>query len=247
MEMLNGCKREFKTDDGSVWLMQGDSREIVPQLSIENVIAITDPPYGIALSNHSKGKERRDMEWTIAGDESGEAGQWIVDFLEAHSMPSVVFASPMKPWGGKWRQHLAWEKGEHVSGGGDPWKCWKPSWELIQIARTPVLNGSREGAVLRFQANKDDYALHPSPKPIELLCYLVGKVSTTETILDTFMGAGSTGIACARLGRKFIGIEIDDKHYETAVNRITDELARTALLEPVATITQRSMFIDEDA
>ena len=64
-----------------------------------------------------------------------------------------------------------------------------------------------------------------------------------EQIADPFMGSGTTGVACVRLGRKFIGCEIDPTHFATAVKRISDELHRLPLFEP-APIVQRSLIED---
>jgi hypothetical protein len=77
--------------------------------------------------------------------------------------------------------------------------------------------------VLRFMADKDDYALHPTPKPVALLCYLIDKVSRPgDLILDPFMGSGTTLVAAKRLGRRAIGIEIEEKYCEIAARRIQE-------------------------
>jgi site-specific DNA-methyltransferase (adenine-specific) len=127
----------------------------------------------------------------------------------------------MKAWAGKWRQFLVWEKGEHVSGGGDPLTCWKPNWELIQIRNTPELIGRRDGAVLRFQADKEDYTRHPSPKPVSLIRYLLNKFVGVETILDPFMGSGTTLLAARLEGRQATGIEINERYCEAAAKRLS--------------------------
>lgn len=223
------------------------SQEGWPEASKEQwscrLVAITDPPYGIALANHAAGKERSDTDWTIAGDNSQEVGHKALETIESWGIPCLAFSSPMKPWRGKWRQHLVWEKGEHVSGGGDPFVCWKPSWELIQVARNARLNGGRDGAVLRFQANKDDYRFHPTPKPVELMEYLVFKASQPgETILDPFMGGGTTGVACVRLGRRFIGIEKEEKYFRIAQRRIQEAMGQEVSVNGVV---QKRMFTEE--
>ena len=163
------------------------------------------------------------MCWQIVGDENGAVGREMLALLG--DCPLVVFASPMKPWPGRWRQFLVWEKGEHVSGGGDPRLCWKPSWELIQVRHTGPLNGRRDGAVLRYLADKQDYALHPSPKPLALLRYLVSKVTQPgETILDPFAGSGTTGRAAKDLGRKAVLIEREERYCEIAAKRMAQEV-----------------------
>ena len=73
---------------------------------------------------------------------------------------------------------------------------------------------------------------HPCPKPLGLMELLVMQFTDPgETILDPFMGSGTTGVACAKLGRKFIGCEIDPKYFEIAVRRINDAMDETVLLD----------------
>jgi len=66
-----------------------------------------------------------------------------------------------------------------------------------------------------------------------------------ETILDPFMGSGTTGVACVRLGRKFIGIEIDPGYFKIAVKRIEQAFADQALFVPPPVETQAEMFTEE--
>lgn len=199
--------------DGIV-LYHGDALTLLPLLEFD--LLLTDPPYGIALANHAKGKERSNKDWTIANDETQEVGAAALALWDG---PTVAFASPMKPWPGKWRQHLAWEKGEHVSGGGDPATCWKPSFELIQVRNNRPLDGRRDGAVLRFQAVKSDYTFHPTPKPVALLEYLIVKTKPNR-VCDPFSGGGSTLVAAKRCGVEAVGIEIEERYCETIVKRL---------------------------
>lgn len=62
--------------------------------------------------------------------------------------------------------------------------------------------------------------VHPTQKPVALMEWCLGMVDENLTVLDPFMGSGTTGVACVRLGRRFIGIEIDEGHFETACTRI---------------------------
>lgn len=70
--------------------------------------------------------------------------------------------------------------------------------------------------------------IHPTQKPVELMawCMEQAKVPEGALVLDSYMGSGTTGIACIRTGRRFVGIEKDPTHYATALKRITDELAQ---------------------
>jgi len=83
-------------------------------------------------------------------------------------------------------------------------------------------NGGGKRGVFRHAANAETGAKpHPSTKPLPLICELVSLFSEPgETVLDPFMGSGTTGVACANLGRKFIGIEIEPKYFDIACERI---------------------------
>lgn len=76
-------------------------------------------------------------------------------------------------------------------------------------------------------AYNGDMPLHPCQKPLPVMCWLVETVSDEgDTVVDNFMGSATTGIACLRTGRKFIGVERDPTHFATAVERIRQELAQ---------------------
>jgi DNA modification methylase len=65
---------------------------------------------------------------------------------------------------------------------------------------------------------------HPTQKPDELMVWCLEQLPSAQTILDPFMGSGTTGVACVKLGRKFIGIEIEPKYFDIACKRIGDAL-----------------------
>lgn len=78
-------------------------------------------------------------------------------------------------------------------------------------------------SVLKFKTDKQKCALHPTQKPVALLEYLIRTYTNEgETVLDNCMGSGSTGVACVKTGRKFIGIELDEKYFDIAKNRIEE-------------------------
>ena len=74
---------------------------------------------------------------------------------------------------------------------------------------------------------------HPCPKPESFMRWMVGKASLPdETVLDPFMGSGTTGVACMNLGRRFIGIEIEPKYFDIACERIERAYAQGKLFQP---------------
>ena len=90
--------------------------------------------------------------------------------------------------------------------------------------------------MLRYDVQPTDSPLHPAQKPLALLTYLIEKATQPEdTVLDPFMGSGTTGVACVQTGRRFIGIEIDPKYYEIAQRRIAEAEAQLRLPLEVTT------------
>ena len=103
--------------------------------------------------------------------------------------------------------------------------------------------GDQWGDVWRFGLDRD--AEHPTQKPLDLMLHIVGISSRPDsTILDPFMGSGTTGVACARLGRKFVGIERERAYFDIACRRIEAEhrRPRLALPEPVRAPKQEAML-----
>ena len=199
----------------------GDSTEILPPMELDgSVIVTTDPPFGIAHKSNGM--------WFLNShrchsDGSIDTIEWICDWTMARGFPLVCFFSPYQPPRVKWRTVLVWNKGAHVGIGGDRETCWKRDHELIGVRGNGPLNGKRDSSVLHYLAVSPPPSGHFCEKPEPLMQYLVGKVSNpSDTILDPFMGSGTTGVAAIRLGRKFIGIEIDEKYCAIAARRIKE-------------------------
>lgn len=209
--------RPYYSDDNCI-IIHGDCRGVLTALGPTDVdLMLTDPPYGIALREHG----RRGYEWEISGDEDQELGQSVLDLAAGYDMPVIAFASPKRPWAGEWRQYLVWDKGPAVGGGGDPATCWKTTWELIQVARTPPLNGPRDSAVLKFWVGQRDYHYHPAQKPVALMVYLIEKTTKPGgLVIDPFMGSGPVAKACQMTGRRYIGIEVHEPYVKIAVQRL---------------------------
>ena len=89
-----------------------------------------------------------------------------------------------------------------------------------------------------------DGAQHPTQKPVALMQWCLGFLPKAETILDPFAGSGTTGVACVREGRRFIGIELDPGYFDIAVDRIRKEMAqpRLDLPPPPPAPVQESML-----
>jgi DNA modification methylase len=81
------------------------------------------------------------------------------------------------------------------------------------------------------RCNKDHGKEHPTQKPVALMAWCLGFLPDARTILDPFMGSGTTGIACVNLGRKFIGIEREERYFDIACKRIAEAYKQPRLFE----------------
>ena len=208
----------------TVQLFYGDCLEIMRGIPDGNIDAVvTDPPYGIGLSNHDIDGHRRAESYTVVGDEDGAVGIAVLDWATKLDIITITFASPWRPWPGVWRNLIVWDKGGAVGGGGDIKTCLKRTWELIQVARNGPMKGAREGSVWRFPITPQSLTEHICAKPLSLIIALIDRfVPIGATVLDPFMGSGTTGVACIQTGRNFIGIEIDKSYFDIAQRRIAD-------------------------
>jgi DNA modification methylase len=206
-------------ENGSITIYHGDCREILPTLPKVDLV-LTDPPYGVGLRNGDVDGHRSRRWDRIEGDSDQAIGSQILE--ELCGVPTIAFASPWLPWPGKWRNLIVWDKGGAVGGGGDIATCLKRSWELIQVRDNAPLQGPRDESVWRFPMIPADTALHIAQKPVALLVALIEKFGG-RTILDPFLGSGTTLVACKRLGRRGIGIEIEEKYCEIAARRLEAE------------------------
>ena len=141
--------------------------------------------------------------------------------LDWHSGSFACFGTLKRGMPRGTRGTLVWDKGP-ASGMGDLTFPWKPSFELIFVGGD-AWKGDRTEAVIKgcwIVTRASMGRVHPNEKPESLMAEIIKK-STANTILDPFMGSGTTGVACMNLGRKFIGIEIEPKYFDIACERIS--------------------------
>ena len=219
---------------GRATLYLGDCLDVLPMLGRVDAV-VTDPPYGIAhvttwSSRGNDGMGRIQASWggtQIAGDETTEARDRAID-----GVPNVAcFGTWKRPPISDTQAFLVWDKGD-AAGMGDLSMPWKPNHEQIYI-RGNAWAGKRSSAVLRHSIVtwESQGRSHPHEKPVSLLAELIGKLYANLTVVDPFMGSGTTGVACMNLGRDFIGIEIEPKYFEIACERI-DQAQRQGRLFP---------------
>lgn len=219
--------RSEKIGDATLYL--GDCRDVLPTLSGVDAI-VTDPPYGINLETNKPSRVGRPF-WSphsnqtaaratdhhferIAGDDvSFDPGMLLrwdnLVLWGANHYADKLPASPC--W-------LSWDK-----------KCGKAANSSIGDCELAWVRGlsfmtvrcfRHMWAGLQRDSQVGDKRLHPTEKPIALMAWCIEFFPRAYVILDPFMGSGPTGVACARLGRKFIGIEIEERYFDIACRRI---------------------------
>ena len=204
----------------TVTLYHGDCLAILPTLEAGSVDAvITDPPYGIGF----EGSNASTLEWSGISNDDG-----TLDLRQILNMDCLVVSfgancyPEMLPHRGRW---ICWDKRVIESADrmlGSPFEL---AWVNIKSGFDKMYRIMHGGVV-----NADgwgDRRVHPTQKPIILMKRIINDfTSPGDTILDPFMGSGTTGVACVETGRNFIVIEIDADYFKIAQRRIADAQAR---------------------
>lgn len=196
---------------GNATLYLGDCMDILPTLPKVDAV-ITDPPYGINAARTRKSQKDGWVDYGVDGwDKEKPADSCIKALLDASNVQIV--------WGGNYftnvlppsMQWLVWDKGQRNFSLADCEFAW-----TNQNNAARVFDYSR-GAALQ------DGKQHPTQKPIALMSWCIEQCKNNpQTILDPFMGSGTTGVAAVQIGRKFIGIEREPKYFDIACRRIED-------------------------
>jgi hypothetical protein len=196
---------------GNATLYLGDCRDVLPDMSKDDAVLISDVPYGVAFKC---GWANKFKDTTIANDQTTAARDAVLSLWGDN--PAIIFGSWKVERPPKTRLVLTWDKG--TVGMGDLSLPWFPCTEEIYVLGDGF-EGSRTSAVMRH-VSRNEY--HPTEKPASLMAELIGKCRQDLTVVDPFMGSGSTGVAAIKMGRKFIGIEIDPGYFDIACRRIQD-------------------------
>jgi DNA modification methylase len=207
---------------GDATLYLGDCLEILPTLPKVDAV-VTDPPYGIGESGGDK-KRRRHYEPLVVH----EALEWDKERPQKPVFDLMLVAADVAViWGGNYFADylppsmgwLYWDKkiGGDFSDGELAWTSQKAAVRAFSYNSFTGLKGGH-------------FRQHPTQKPVQLMAWSIRQCKNEpHIILDPFMGSGTTGVACANLGRKFIGIEIEEKYFDIACERISAAYAQGRL------------------
>lgn len=199
-----------------IQLYCGDCLDLLPRISSKKDAIVTDPPYGINIIH---GGGRGINGWR----DYRKQGSWDSIRPSKEYFDLLLQYKYIIIWGGNYftdylpptQQWLMWDKGQRNFSLADGELAWSNQNRAIRIITYPRGRMKKEGG------------LHPTQKPIEVMkwCIEKAKIPTGTTIIDPYMGSGTTGIACIRTGYKFIGIERDPAYFEIAKSRIEKEIA----------------------
>lgn len=200
---------------GGATLYLGDCRDILPTLGKVDAV-VTDPPYGIERDRgmgdkgwDGAGKYERRRKRYAGGWDSERPSRAVFDAVLASSPEAIVWGgnyfADLLPQGGRW---LFWDKQNNM-----------PSFSDGEMAWTNIA-GSAVKKFTHYNQCVDDERAHPTQKPLPLMKWCLGFVPEALTILDPFMGSGTTGVAAVQLGKRFIGIEREPTYFEIACGRI---------------------------
>ena len=220
-------------DRDGITIYNADCRDVLPYLEPGSIdLVLTDPPYGVRYV--TAWRSRNDpLVAAIEGDESLDSLRAVMDDVErllANDRHAYFFASAMKV--GETQEIvsesltvknvLIWDKGDAGSV-GDLEAGYGVNWEALIYASKGrrTFNGPRPRALFRHDWSGTRDPVHPTVKPVGILQRFVERSSCAgETILDPFMGSGTTLRAAKDLGRRAIGIELEERYCEIAVKRL---------------------------
>lgn len=230
---------------GDATLYQGDCVKIMATLDPVDA-TVTDPPYGINIAAHGTigGAGKIAGGGRVAEVKDYGKDDWDKEGLSVEQWEAILRAAPQYiVWGGN---HLADVMGS--SKGVLVWdkKClngWEDTFSDAEIAWTNSLSRAKMfrhlwvGA-LRASEKGANVRQHPTQKPIALMEWCLSFVKG-QTIIDPFMGSGTTGVACIKQGRKFIGIERESKYFDVSCKRIeAARLQGDMFIEPAKAVQE---------
>jgi len=213
-----------------ITLYHGDCLEILPTLEAGSIDAVvTDPPYGMDAQTDYRNRKRTALAecnnfMPIIGDsEPFDPSPWLAFPIVA--LFGANWYANRLPISGAW---IVWDKldglkSDRQVGFNDNSDC-EFIWTNKGIAAR-ILRHRWMGCMKASEHRQR--RIHPTQKPVALMVDIVGYLTIpTATVLDPFMGSGTTGVACVQMGRNFIGIEIDHGYFDIAKARIEKEIKK---------------------
>jgi site-specific DNA-methyltransferase (adenine-specific) len=212
---------------GNATLYLGDCREILPTLA-KHDLGIHDPPYGVGENAHRVASRRKLAKTTDYGD-----FDWDKEPMSADRIALCIGAAKETIiWGGNYftvapsRGWLVWDKVNGKNCFADcelAWTNLKTSVRMFRHMWNGMLRDSESAAP----------RVHPTQKPIALMDWCVSLASDPKTVIDACMGSAPVGIAAVKRGLKYTGIELMERNFDIACERIENAQRQQKLFEVV--------------
>lgn len=181
---------------GDATLYLADCMDVLPTLGKVDAV-VTDPPYGIDIAANPFRQKHEKKDWDSD----------IPDLSILPDCPTIIWGGnyfPLPPTQG----FLVWDKVQPADfSSAQVETAWTNQQKPAKLFRRHVVSYEKH---------------HPTTKPLELMIFCLEWLGNQETILDPFMGSGTTGVACVKLGRRFIGIEREPEYFDIACRRIEE-------------------------
>ena len=211
----------------SIAIAHGDCLDLARSWPADAAV-VTDPPYGIGYvhSGTGRGFQRRRNAMPVRGDDRPFDPSPFLRFRWVLLWGADHFRTRL-PAGGTL---LAWDKRCGGKGPDDRFVDCEHAWCSVGGVKRNICSYLWKGLVCFKKGEDGGRRYHPTQKPVGLCewCIRTLQLPPGTLVIDPFMGAGSMGLACLRTGMRYLGVEIERDHYETARDRLAREVARQA-------------------
>ena len=210
-------------DDGQITIYHGDCRDILPSLDKVDLV-LTDPPYGIGeaagenkIRNLSRSKMALVKDFGNNDWDNHPINSDLMDMVLQAGTTQIIFGGnyydlpPSSCW-------LIWDKENGACDFADCEMAWTNMTTAVRLFRW------RWAGMLQGDMKAKEYRYHPTQKPIPVMKWCIEQTGDINTIIDPFMGSGTTIRAAKDLGRRAIGIEQVEEYCEIAVKRLAQEV-----------------------
>lgn len=223
-----------------ITLHLGDCLDILPSLPKVDAV-VTDPPYGI---NEAAGKNASRGKLAVSKDYGNDDWDFkpvtpeLMNLVRSAGQHAIIFGGnfydlpPTSCW-------LVWDKENGASDFADCELAWTNLPKAVRRIKF-MWNGM-------LRAHGEPRGDHPTQKPVGVMKWCLGHLpSTAATILDPFMGSGTTGVAAVKMGRKFIGIERVEKYFDAACRRIAEAIKEPDLFVAAPKVADEQYDFNDD-
>lgn len=216
---------------GDCRLILGDCRDVLPTIGKVDAV-VMDPPYGIGADKgasiggtDSSGRYIRAPKQYDGDWDRERACSYLIEMAISLGRNSIIWGgnyfSDILPRGGRW---LFWDKLNSMPTYSDGEIAWT-NIKGVSVKKFSQCNNGNASKV-------DGGRFHPTQKPVAVMKWCISHLPEgSNTILDPFMGSGTTGVAAVQMGRKFIGIERDSDYFDIACKRIDEAVRQPRLFD----------------